>query len=94
MKDGIAATLMRMAALILFAISCGRFGAWLNESSSQPSNIKVCAVALTVLHAEAECTQMPGCVMTEGDFERVLNAGADRQNYCPVLKPGEEGANQ
>lgn len=56
------------------------------DSNREPPPLKRCAAALAVLHAEADCIAIPngGCTMTLGDLERVEDAGAEKQNYCPV----------
>ena len=48
------------------------------------SAIKRCAEAITELHVAAECTAMPSCVFTVADLRQTLEAGATKQNDCPV----------
>ncbi len=62
----------------------------------KPNPLKLCAAALVVLGEAAECTMLTPniCIFTEGDMERVHQAGADKQVYCPRLEPGQEEANQ
>ena len=60
-----------------------------------PNTLKLCAAALVTLDASKECTlQGPEiCMFTMSDWERVHDAGANKQAYCPVLKKGEEAGN-
>jgi hypothetical protein len=55
---------------------------------------KRCAADLVVAGAAQECRETQGCVITMADLERLNDANADRQNYCPKLGPGQEAANQ
>ncbi len=66
----------------------------LGQKSVTASFTKRCAAALVVAGAAQECRETPGCVITMADLERLNDANADRQNYCPKLGPGQEAANQ
>jgi hypothetical protein len=80
-------------ALILWAAA----GCTVQQIVAQPpSALKLCAQSLVVIQAAQECTlNGPNiCMFTEGDWERVIQAHADKQVYCPSLQPGQETANQ
>lgn len=68
------------------------------KSPPEASPVKRCAAALVTLEMAAECTQFnavnDSCAFTMADLQAVREAGAEKQNYCPVLREGEEGANQ
>ena len=65
-------------ALILLS-SCARH---------DTSELKQCAAAIVTLSLAAECTALNSvnnsCAFTLGDLREVREAGAAKQNYCPV----------
>jgi len=65
-------------------------------AAPKPNPLKLCAQALVTLSVAADCTaNAPNiCMFTEGDMERVAEAAANKQAYCPRLQPGQEEANQ
>ena len=71
------------------------FALCLTACATQPSPLKLCAAALVTLSASAECTMMgpDKCMFTMTDWERAMDAGANKQAYCPALKPGEAAGN-
>jgi len=59
-----------------------------------PTPLQRCAQALVVLGTAADCTALaPICQFTMSDLRIAQAAGADKQNYCPRLAPGEDAAN-
>lgn len=66
--------------------------------NTDAKNLKICAQALVVIKTINECTALsnltpPQCSFTMADILVKNTALADKQVYCPVLQPGEEGAN-
>jgi hypothetical protein len=60
----------------------------------EQQDTKRCAEALVTVGIGAECASTVGCVFTMTDLERLRDAQANKQNYCPQLGPGQEAANQ
>jgi len=77
-----------------FCVLVGASLVWLALfTPTAPNNTKLCAEALVTVSIGAECASTAGCVFTMTDLERLRDAQANKQNYCPVLKPGEAAAN-
>jgi hypothetical protein len=85
-----------LATFIAFALAILVLTSGCAVTQTQPSPLKLCAQSLVVIQAAQECTlNGPSlCMFTEGDWEHVIQAHADKQVYCPRLEPGQEEANQ
>lgn len=59
-----------------------------SDTTEAKSPLKLCAQALVTLSLAAECTALNSvnnsCAFTLGDLREVREAGAAKQNYCPV----------
>ena len=85
-----------LATIIVFGVAIMVLASGCTVVPAQPSPLKLCAQALVVIQAAQECTlNGPSlCMFTEGDWEHVIQAHADKQVYCPRLQPGQEEANR
>jgi len=53
-------------------------------SDAKDRNVKLCAESLVTVNIGAECASTTGCMFTMTDLERLRNAQANRQAYCPA----------
>ena len=75
-------------------LACLLLAGCATTTQQAPTDLKRCAQALVVMKASANCTALaPICTFTMADLLVAETAAADKQNYCPSLRDGEEGAN-
>lgn len=57
-------------------------------ASDHHTELKQCAAALVTMSLAAECTALNAvnnsCTFTLSDLRALREAGADKQNYCPI----------
>jgi hypothetical protein len=87
----------QLLTLTLFTTLCGcaTTTTTTTPTTTKPNPIKLCAQALVTLSVAADCTALAptGCMFTMADLATVRTAAADKQVFCPTLKPGQEEGN-